>query len=406
MDWFELLRKQTAENEAPDRYFWWAGLAAISAVVRKNVYLNRGSYYKLYTNIFVALVSSRSGARKALPISLCKSMLEECSLCRVISGQNSIQGLIKALSLPGKTLTNGSIPEAQAIMISDEFDAFFVKDPQALTTLTSLFNTHEHNKSWVKTLKGKDSTGTTEELKNLCLSMLVASNETLFEAAVANKDIEGGFIARTFIVYETMSKLINPLMDLPKIELDVKELIPRLKQIAEIKGEFIWTNEAKSIYGPWYHRLRTLAPSFGDRTGTLDRLGDQVLKVAMLISLARKDDLYLTAEDISLAIRKCGECMKSVADMTSTTYNGMPIRKVFKILMEAPNREMSRPALLRKLHRDGIDSFALDRVVDNLYQAKAIVQFTRGEKKEVIYKVADEAYEGFDQHFLDVINGA
>jgi hypothetical protein len=98
--------------------------------------------------------------------------------------------------------------------------------------------------------------------------------------------------------------------------------------------------------------------------------------------------------------------MKSVADMTSTTYNGMPIRKVFKILMEAPNREMSRPALLRKLHRDGIDSFALDRVVDNLYQAKAIVQFTRGEKKEVIYKVADEAYEGFDQHFLDVINGA
>src|SRR6516164_1362310 len=164
MSWLDLLVQSTEESEAPERYFWWSGLAAISAIARKNVYLNR-HYYKLYPNIYVALVSSRSGAKKGIPISICKAILEECEICRIISGCNSIQGLTQDLSQQ-KTYPNGLvITEAQGIMISDEFEAFLTEDPRALTYLTALHNTHEHEKSWQKRLKGSPL----EELRSPCL---------------------------------------------------------------------------------------------------------------------------------------------------------------------------------------------------------------------------------------------
>jgi hypothetical protein len=400
MSWLDLLVQSTEESEAPERYFWWSGLAAISAIARKNVYLNR-HYYKLYPNIYVALVSSRSGAKKGIPISICKSILEECSVCRIISGCNSIQGLTQDLSMQ-KTYSNGTvITDAQGIMISDEFESFLTDDPKALTYLTALHNTHEHEKSWTKRLKGSPL----EELKSPCLTLLVASNETLFDSMVKQKDIEGGFIARTFIVYEKKPRLINSLIYPPKRKPDIHELTLRLLKISKITGEFKWTEDAASLYDTWYRRLSTLG--IDDRTGSISRLGDQVLKAAMLISLARKDDLDLTVEDISLAIRKCEECMQAINVMMLTSSNGDvagPIKLVLKALASAPDQMASRARLLSKLHPDGIDSIVLDRVIETLQQSGAIRQpFRKG--KDVMYKMSAEAYTEFYEAFVKFSGG-
>ena len=146
MSWIDLLLEQTEESEAPERYFYWSGLAAISAIARKNVWLDR-HYYTLYPNIYVALISTRSGARKGIPISICKRILEEVNLTRIISGCNSIQGLIQELGQQ-KTLENGTvIGDAHGILLSDEFDSFLTDDPKSITYLTTLYNTHEHEKS-------------------------------------------------------------------------------------------------------------------------------------------------------------------------------------------------------------------------------------------------------------------
>src|SRR5271165_7052097 len=108
MQWLDILLESTKEAEAPERYFWWSGLCAISAVVKKKVFLQRGAFYKLYPNIYVALVSSRSGLRKGIPIMIVKSLVTELDSVRVISGCNSIQGLIKELSMQ-QTFKTGAV---------------------------------------------------------------------------------------------------------------------------------------------------------------------------------------------------------------------------------------------------------------------------------------------------------
>jgi hypothetical protein len=365
-------------------------------MVRKNVFLNR-HYYKLYPNIYVALVSARSGAKKGIPISIVKKILESCELCRVISGCNSIQGLIQDLSQQ-KTYQNGVvITTAQGIMLSDEFESFLTDDPKALTYLTALHNTHEHEKSWTKRLKSSPI----EELKEPCLSLLVASNEALFDSMVKQKDIEGGFIARTFIVYERKPRLINSLVSAPKIVPDIHELSTRLLKVSKVIGEFRWTEDAANLYDAWYRRLATMGHD--DKTGSVNRLGDQVLKAAMLISLARKDDLDLTVEDVALAIKKCEECMSAINVMMLTSTNGNasgPIKSVLKQLAYAPEQTMSRAKLLSRLHSEGIDSMILDRALESLQQSNGITQpFRKG--KDIMYRMTKEAYSQFESFLTE-----
>ena len=389
--WLEILTQSTEESESPERYFWWSGLAAISAVVRKNVFIDR-FFYKLYPNIYVALVSSRSGLKKGVPISIVKSILEETEMTRVVSGCNSIQALIQALSMQETFPSGMVIGDAQGIMVSDEFESFLTEDSRALTYLTALHNTHEHEKSWKKRLKNSPL----EELKSPCLTLLVASNEVLFDSVVKQKDVEGGFIARTFIVHESKQKLINPLVHAPKTKIDKKELVARLVRMTRVRGEFRWTKEAADYYTEWYTKLCGL--ELDDRTGSVGRLGDQVLKVAMLISLSHKESLDITLDDLQLSIERCESCMpavKVVSMSRKVTDIGEAITQVMKFLLVAPDQELSRSRLLTKLHGEGIDSLVLDRVIESLIQSGALKQPYRNSKKEIMYKLKKEAYEAY-----------
>ena len=124
MTWLETLLASTSEAEAPSRYFWWSGLCAISAVIRKRVFLQRGAFYKLYPNIYVALVSARSGLRKGIPIMIAKKLVSDLDSVRVISGCSSIQAMIKELSMQQTFKSGAVVNEAQGLMISDEFESF------------------------------------------------------------------------------------------------------------------------------------------------------------------------------------------------------------------------------------------------------------------------------------------
>ena len=107
-DWLDTLLESSKESESPERYFWWAGLTAISATLGKRVYLQRGPFYRLYPNIYVALVSARSGLRKGIPIMTAKKLVNDLNSIRVISGCNSIQAFTKVLSMQ-QTFSSGAV---------------------------------------------------------------------------------------------------------------------------------------------------------------------------------------------------------------------------------------------------------------------------------------------------------
>lgn len=344
MNWLDKFVYSMSEVESPSRYFYWAGMAVLAASVKKNVYFDRFKY-KLYPNVYIIIVSAKSGLRKGIPLMFAAQLAESLGNLRVLNGRYTIQAALKELG-DQRTLENGEVLDnAQAIILAPELKAFLVDDPAAMSILTDLQNTHEHEKNWSNTTK---SSGV-DILKSPCITLLGASNEALFEDFITSADMEGGFIARTFIIHESRRNVINSLMFEPVNKYPKNELEDYLKEVSKVKGIFKMGPVARLQYKDWYTKLAE--NHFDDRTGTLERLGDQLLKASMLISLAREPNLIIDEEILTIAINKVEENMPGTMLLALGKGNA-PISgfvaTILKILLSCENFKCERRALLRR----------------------------------------------------------
>jgi hypothetical protein len=391
MTYTDLILKHTSESESPKKYWYWATLAAISGVVKNNVYVDM-HLHKLFPNIYVMLVG-RSGLRKGPPVALATRLVNAVDNTKVVNGRSSIQAIISDLKM-ATTKENGGPPlvDATGFLVSDEFAAFLVADPQALTILTQLYDTH-YRKEW----KNMTKLSGTEVLTNPCITILAASNEVHLRGALPNDAIAGGFLARTFIIHATKKAGINPLTSKPEHLLPFEELVEPLRLISKLKGQFKWTDEGVRRYNAWYTLLQ--GEDLEDDTGTLERVHDHVIKTAMLISLSRKLDMVLEKIDIDEAIMACQDFIPGARRVAmgqlgqSVSAHGTSV--LLRALLDREDHMISRSAALEKYWKD-FDAAELDRIVESLAASKAIeikVGRDSDNKPEMIYCMSSSAIE-------------
>jgi DNA-binding transcriptional ArsR family regulator len=383
--------EMTAELEAPQPYWFWSALASISAV-SKNFYLDRFAY-KLYPNIYVLLVG-KSANRKGPPVSLASSIVEECSYTRVVSGMNTIQSVIEVVA-KAKTLENGNmITDGSCFLISDEQSNIISDDPQAQTLLTQLYDTGYHKKFEKSTVSGGSI-----KIKQPYFVMLGATAPSHLPEYIQSRSVTGGYIGRTMIVNADKRALLNSLMEKPKVGLDPGKLVKRLKEIIALSkkpedGQFLISDEGKKIYDEWYYPYNNNieAGTVVDDTGTSGRLGDHVLKIAMLLALSYKNELLLSGEDITLAIETCTQSTTSARKIMLPGQNskdgiGLKMAIVMQELIGVGEKGLSRTKLLQRRYGD-IDYQDLDRVIETLSQGN-IIDIER-EDGQMIYKLSPE----------------
>lgn len=369
VSWMSKLLQATEAAESPRKYWYWAGLAAISAVVNNKLYLDK-FIYKLYPNVYIILVG-KSGIRKGPPVALAKALVEQVNNTRVIAGRITIQSMITKLKNAVTKVEGGApIQDAIGFLCSSEFASFLVEDPAALTILTDLYDGH-NNITWENSTKG----GGDERLKNPCITLLGASNEVHFKDAVPDNALGGGFVARTCIIWADKKAGVNSLTERPVNVPDVVELARYLRTLSTLKGQFVWSRDGKELYDEWYKRFSE--GDYNDTTGTIDRLHDHVLKTAMLVSLSREPDLTLKVEDIKEAILACQDFVpgaRKVAMTSGGKSSSAPGTAVFiRELLGRPEHKygMARMALGQK-HWQHFNMFELDQIAESLKMQKAI----------------------------------
>lgn len=369
MNWLQELVGQHKELESPKSFWYWGAIAAISAVVKDQIWLNR-QIYNLYPNIYVML-HAESGLKKGPPISMAKQLVKPVNNTRIISGRSSIQGILKdlgtAYTQPGGKVINKSV----AFICSSELSSSIVDDKVATKILTDLYDRQYNVGEWKSLLKME-----TFELKDPTITMLTATNEAMSEDFFTKSAIQGGYFARTFIVYEKESKVTNSLMYPLEHTPNYVNSALYLKEVAKLVGPFeptatlvetecykykrikhgreIYFNEVGLLYDDWYENFREVIKTVEkDETGTLNRFGDSVLKVAMLLSLAREPKLVLSMEAMQEAITECEKLLGNVRKTTMGKH-GISQSAMLKtlIIMELLNREnhqVSRTVLMKKM---------------------------------------------------------
>ena len=324
------------------------------------------------------MLHADSGLKKSAPVNVSKKLVQIVGNTRVISGRSSIQGIMKAMSTtksePGKPI----LKTACAYICSSELSASIVEDPQAMTILTDLYDRNYNSADYGSLLKQEEF-----NLNKPTVTMFSATNESHANEFFSQKEIGGGFFARTFIVFESEENRINSLTSAYTTELDYNKIADYLKELSKLSGPFqplskkepddhynipipdpqtkhiSYYTEATAIYDQWYYNFRAEAKGVRDSTGTLNRMGTSVLKVAMLLSLGTKPELILQREAVEEAIEICTKLVGNVRKITlgKGTQNDVSggQRKILLLreLLERENHSISRAMLHKKFWLQG-----------------------------------------------------
>lgn len=393
--------------ESPSSFWYWSILVAISAVVKDSIWIDRAGLYKLYPNIYVMLHAD-SGLKKGPPISFAADLIKKVNNTHIIKGRSSIQAILKEMG-SAETQPGGKISSKSNIcIISSELSSSIVEDKVAATILTDLYDRHYNEGDWKSLLKTESF-----QLKDPTITMFTATNQSHNDEFFSQRDIQGGFYARTFIIHETQRQTINSLSIPLEFPIQKEKIITYLNEIAKLKGEFIplgsrvetknhFIKEEKNgqivyfsivgkQYDNWYNDFSIATDLVKDETGTINRFGDAVLKVAMLISLSRNPVLELDVGSMTEAIE---QCQKLIGNVRKTTMgkkgkSDYAVHKTIIIeeLMRRDTHSISRIQLNKKYWMHANDN-EWDEVMRSLDTAGMITIETAG--NQIIYRMSDK----------------
>lgn len=372
MSWIDSLLEETDRAETPRAYVYWSGISIISAIISPNVYLNRGGVYKLQPNTFIILIGE-SGLGKGLPLSIAKKLVKLVGSTRVLSGNNTIQSIIYDLGNSESDIKTG-VPkwtDSRGYIVTGEFATLLQEDKQALPVLTEFYDTH-YMGDWEKRTKSSGR----DKLDKVCVTLFAGSTAEHFQNVVPEHDVKGGFVGRLLTVYEEKRYKINPLTDTDmEVELPFDKWSIHLLKIAQLKGPFGWADvKVRKHWEEWYSDIKDPKRKIVDPTGAINRLPDNVLKVAMCISLSRQtSDLIISYEDLDEAITRC---MMLTVDSRRLTGGrgpsqiGQQVHFVTQVLYRAAieGERVTKSYLLRKYYGH-FDVYELDRIISTLEAA-------------------------------------
>lgn len=358
--WLDSILESASELESPKQFWYWSSLCALSAVLKDNVFLDQHAFLT-YPNIYVILIA-KSGLRKGAPVAMAQDLVRRAGNTRVIEGRGSIQGIIKELSTVANNGSGKSITDSCGFICNDEFAASLVDDKAAMTLLTTLYDRNYHDGPWNNTLKsGK------EKLKKPTVTLLSASNQTLLRELVTHREIKGGFVGRTFFVIGNKKNAINALTRPLKKKLDREKIACYLVEASKLRGGFDWNDEAREAYESWYQLISETDSE--DDTGTTERIGAHVLKVAMLLHIARELTLILEPQDIEASLEACSPFISAAATVTIGQGTSKPALEGAEILKELIYaKKLARKDILKK-HWANISAMELDQIMDTFLQA-------------------------------------
>jgi hypothetical protein len=268
-----------------------------------------------------------------------------------------------------------------------------------MTILTDLYD-RSYNEGDYKSLLKMESF----QLKDPTLTILVGTNEAHFEDFVGSKDVHGGFMGRMFVIAESKYNTLNPLIRPLEIKPDEENWIEYLKEVGKLQGPFkpFHDTQAGNRFEEWYLDFyRTIEKQkVKDPTGTMQRVGDSVIKVAMLISLSKSLNLEISLNDIEEAIEKCEGLVGNIRKTTmgKRGKSSLADQKLLIVneLLSRDNHAISRELLAKKywMHFNAAE---LDEMIRSFEMAGLVVQEAIG--SQIIYRMPEEQVKELEKFF-------
>jgi len=310
-DWLAVYEEHCRPTEPPPQYHFWSGVATIAGCLRRHVWLDQRTF-KWYPNHYVVLVGP-AGIKKTTACDLGMGLLKQVPGIRFGANATSWQKLTKAIAEVREEfeypIGSGDHIIQSALMLSSG-ELGNLLDPQDSKAIDLFVRMWEAKDDvFVKETKhcGND------EIVNECVNLLGATTPAWIAGNMPEYVLGGGFMSRCVFVYgdKPANEVAYPDEAVHPDYVEIRRrLAEDLVQIAQLRGPYRLTPEARAFgrewYSLWHQDLRDNPPD--DRVSNYNaRKQTHLHKLSMVIAASRRDELVITVEDIASAVLKLNE---------------------------------------------------------------------------------------------------
>lgn len=390
-------------------YRKWAAIVAIGACLERRVWTITAKG-PTFPNLFVILIG-RPGIGKSEAINGVRALVASTkieglvdSACHLAPVDVTKASLYDYLS-KAKIRKTGPDPEAEALGVDQGFhyhSAFL-----AVTELSDLIR--DHDTALLGALHGLyDCLPFIEEERRYRadnpikiprpqISLLGGTTPAYISRTFPPSAWDEGFMARSILIYS--SDMIEP--DLFGSEEEVtdpyiaRELVEDLRQIGTMVGRMQFSDDCKSAMKQWQRSGREPKPTHNRLEHYCTRRMRHAIKLSIIASADRGNDLVVTAEDFQQALAwmiEAEEAMPQIFMEMVGKSDGQVmaelahfVRAQFESVMPGLKAQPVRRGLLVNFLRNKVPSYQIDKIIETACEAE-MIQKAMMPNTEIRYK--------------------
>jgi hypothetical protein len=307
-DWLDAWMQYCDSSESPELFKKWTGVSVLAGALQRRCWCVWEG--KIYPNMYIIIIGP-SGTRKGTAIRPGLELINSAPTIKLAADSTTREALINELEEvlvseeiePGKAYMHSSLT-----IFSPELTVFFgYKNDQLLTELTDWYDSPDN---WDYKTKNCGENA----IVGMCVNLLGATTPEVLQHSLPPMTIGGGLTSRIMFIYGDKKSKLNPFpFKLPQ-ELELfEDLKHDLNCITQLRGQFSYTEDFLKSYEPWYRHFEDNPPLLDYRFGPyLERRAMHLLKLCMVMSASRGDDLIIDSSIFQRAVQWLEECEKKM----------------------------------------------------------------------------------------------
>lgn len=358
-DFLDAYFEYSRDDFCPDPFHYWTGVSTVAAALERKVWLPWSKTLNYYPNIYTLLVSL-PGMGKSSAANVGVALLRDATEVRFIPEQITEAKFIESMGRR-KTFVFGDkeIQHSSAFYYASEASSS-LKNVYGdfIAMLTDFYDCRD---IWEKaTMKSGEV-----RLKNICVNVLAGCTFDYLGKLITDDNIMGGFASRILYVIHDEKKVRNPGWNdtIKHDEKLHKKLVEDLHVIHNLKGRFRADEGFKKRYMEWFPKFDEARQGIESEKmqSLLVRKSTNLMKLCMIVSASRRNDLLLKEEDWVTAMRRLDKIeaqlpkMLRAAQMKDTQSQRSLNLAILSCLDDSPTKKLKENVLKGKLLAQGFD---------------------------------------------------
>lgn len=349
---------------SPALFRKWAGIATIAGALERKVWVK--TFEVLYPTLYTIIVGP-PGVGKSVVTSLTQKFWGDLPDHKLAPNAVSRASLIDALFEAQRKVV---VPRAivpvvtfnSLLVVSNELGVLIPGyDNEFMNTLTDIYDGKKYAEK-------KRSSKLDIDMKAPQLSLLAATTPSYLHSVMPEGAWDQGFISRVILVYSGEIQLRTLF---PKDKFDetpYKELLEDLKVISELYGEIKFTPEAATSIDMWHLKKGPPTPDYPKLVHYNTRRTQHLLKLCMVASVSRANDLIVTLEDFHTALSWLLEAEQYMPDIFRSMALGGDAKALedchyYALQVYAKEKEHVSEARLIEFLQNRVPAHSVERVL-------------------------------------------